>query len=362
LKGLLLLNSARQFPSQKSTRSIRKSALLVLRLSIAIGILLWLERSGALNFRSLSRLLHVWPLTIAAVAILFLDISLMAIRVSLLFSVQDLSLPFQDALQLTLTGYLFSMLLPGPAGGDVAKFYYAGRKNQGKRPEIAAALLFDRLIGLLSMILLPLFFAPFFPVLIHSVRTMREVLWLDALLAMGLLLVLTVAMFFKRSRDWLSRWLGKWPNLRDQWNRATGAIALYREHRAALLYATILSLLANCAYIIVTALGLYATNPAAFSFRLLFVAPVGHLINALPVTPGGLGVGEAAFSALFTTAGIDGGAGALICVRLWNAAVALIGGAIYLWGIGRFHIDVLAPSGEVAAVVEAIPEPQFDKG
>ncbi|HXW55797.1 MAG TPA: hypothetical protein VEJ67_08625, partial [Candidatus Cybelea sp.] len=72
--------------------------------------------------------------------------------------------------------------------------------------------------------------------------------------------------------------------------------------------------------------------------------------------------GEAAFSALFTTAGMRGGAGALICLRLWNAAVALIGGAVYLWGIGRFHIGVLAPSGEVAAVVEAVAEPQFDKG
>jgi glycosyltransferase 2 family protein len=362
LKGRSLLNSATRFPSQNSNAPVRKAALLLLRLSIAIGILVWLEKSGALNFHSLSRLLHIWPLTLAAVAILFLDVSLMAIRVALLFGVQDLSLSFQDALQLTLTGYLFSMLLPGTAGGDVAKFYYAGRKNQGKRPEIAAALLFDRLVGLFSMILLPLVFAPFFLALIRSVRGMREVLWFDTLLAICLLFVLGVAMFFEPFRDWLSRLLDRWPNLRDQWDRAAGAIALYREHRAALVGAMILSLLANCAYIIVTALGLYATSPAGFSLRLLFVAPVGHLINALPVTPGGLGVGEAAFSALFATAGMKGGAGALICVRLWNAAVALIGGAIYLWGIGRFHIGVLAPNGEVAGVVEPVPEPQFDKG
>jgi uncharacterized protein (TIRG00374 family) len=335
--------------------------LLAVRLAIGIVILVWLERSGALNLHSLSRLLHIWPLTLAAVAILFLDISLMAIRVAVLFRVQDLSLSFQDALQLTLTGYLFSMLLPGTAGGDVAKFYYAGRKNQGTRPEIAAALLFDRLVGLLSMILLPLLFAPFFLPLIRSVRAMREILWIDALLCLALLLGLFVAMYFAPFREWMSGLLEKWPSLQDQWNRAAGAIALYRKDRAALLYAMMLSLLANFAYVIVTALGLYATNPSAFSFRLMFIAPVGLVINALPVTPGGLGVGEAAFSALFVTAGMRGGAGALICVRLWNAMVALIGGAVYLWGIGRFHIPVLSRSGEPARVVDAVPEPQFEE-
>lgn len=56
-----------------------------------------------------------------------------------------------------------SLFLPGSAGGEVARFYYAGRENHGSWPEIAAALLFDRLMSVLCLILvrLPLLFAPF---------------------------------------------------------------------------------------------------------------------------------------------------------------------------------------------------------
>jgi glycosyltransferase 2 family protein len=335
---------------------------LVLRLAIGIAVLVWLQRSGALNFHSLARLLRIWPLTLAAVGFLIFDLFLMSIRVCLLFRAQSLKLSLKDALHLTLTGFLFSMLLPGTAGGEIAKFYYAGRQNQRKRPEIAAALLFDRLIGLSSMILLPLLFAPLSSQLIRSVQAVRQILWMDALLALCLLAGLIAITLFQPFRHRVCCWLGKWPTLQDLWKRGTGVIVSYREHRVTLLYAIALSFLANFAYIVVTALGFYATSPGAFSLNVLLVAPIGHLINALPLTPGGLGVGEAAFNALFHAAGMRGGADALFCVRLWNATIALVYAAIYLWGMERRHHGHESREVREHGVIEAVRQPQFDKG
>ena len=358
------MSNKKQVAPGNSSGSVRKIAFLVLRMAIGIALLVWLERSGALNFHAFVRLLRIWPLTLAAVAILLLDLVLMSIRISLLFHAQNLALSLEDAFHLTLTGFIFSMFLLGTAGGEVARFYYAGRQNQGNRAEIAAALLLDRLIGLLSMILLPLLFAPFSLHLIHSLPAVERILFMDALLGLCLLLVLIVAIFFGPFHYRFWPWLKKWPALQNLWERATGTLASYRRHRAALLSALILSLLANCAYIVVTGLGLYATSPASFSARVLLVAPVGHLINALPLTPGGLGVGEAAFSALFAAAGMHGGADALFCVRLWNAIVALAYAVIFVWGIGwrrRWNVTVSGRKTRERAMIDAA-QPQFDKG
>jgi hypothetical protein len=52
--------------------------------------------------------------------------------------------------------FLLLDVLPGAAGGDLAKLYYASRKNEGRRAVVAAVLLFDLVIGLLSLVLISL--------------------------------------------------------------------------------------------------------------------------------------------------------------------------------------------------------------
>jgi uncharacterized membrane protein YbhN (UPF0104 family) len=69
------------------------------------------------------------------------------------------------------------------------------------------------------------------------------------------------------------------------------------------------------------------------------VIPMGDVANSLPLTPGGLGVGETAFSVLFKLAGLQGGAEALLCWRIWRAMVGLIGLVIYLRGMRRSVFD-----------------------
>ncbi len=315
--------------------ALRKTAFLLLRLAIGLGILVYLAKSGQINLSSLTRLFAVWPITVAAVGFLLLDILMMSIRASLLFRNARLTLTLGNSIQLNLIGFLFSTFLPGAAGGDIAKLVYATRENHGRRAEVATVMILDRLVGLFSLVLLPVLFAPFFLDLLRSVPVLRRLLYLDALLAVLMIVAAALFMFFLPARSWVSSLLGRWPRVKNLALRIFDAMTVHGKAQATLLFALLLSVLANLALIAVTALALYVVNPVSFSMRLALVAPIGHLVNSLPLTPGGIGVGETAFNALFALTGIAGGAEALLCVRVWNVLVGLSGLLVYLFGLGR---------------------------
>jgi hypothetical protein len=287
-----------------------------------------------------------------------IDVLLMAMRTSLLFRCMNFHVSLANATRLTLIGFFFSTFLPGAAGGDLAKVYYAAKENQGRRAEVAAILLFDRIIGLLSLLLLPLIAAPFFTGLIQAVAVLRYLLVVDVVLALGLVTGLGLIMTSERARRALSLESNSWLGERNVLSRVVSTVAAYKRTPGPLVNALFLSLLANCALIVVTWLAALALYPHGISGKLFLVAPIGHLVNSLPLTPGGLGVGETAFAALFAITGIRGGAETLLCWRLWNALIGLVGLAIYLFGMGRTVSEAPAsrPAEDTESSVPALAE------
>jgi hypothetical protein len=59
---------------------------------------------------------------------------------------------------------------------------------------------------------------------------------------------------------------------------------------------------------------------------------LGLVANALPITPGGLGVGEAAFEGLFRTVGYAGGAHLILAWRAGMLALCCVGCVFYILG------------------------------
>jgi glycosyltransferase 2 family protein len=318
-----------------SASAKKKIVLTVLRLTFGIAILAYLFESGQIHVGLFRNIAHAWPIMIAGLICLLIDVFLMAMRTSLLFRAMSFHVCLANAMRLTLIGFFFSTFLPGAAGGDLAKVYYATKENQGRRAEVAAVLLFDRIIGLLSLLLLPLIAAPFFSRLVQSVTVLRYLLTVDALLAAALVGGLVVIMTSQRIRRAFSLESSSWLGERNVVRRIVSTIAAFGKAPAAVVNALALSLLANCSLIVVTWLAAMAVQPLRISSKLFLVAPIGHVVNSLPLTPGGLGVGETAFASLFAAAGIRAGAETLLCWRLWNALIGLAGLAIYFLGIGR---------------------------
>jgi glycosyltransferase 2 family protein len=310
-----------------------KVLLTLVRLAIGIGLLVYLARSGIIDLRALSRLATAWPITLAAVSLLLFDVFLMSLRLSWLFRPQGLHLPLSTSLQLTLVGFFFATFVPGSAGGDIARMFYATRGNSGRRTEIMAVVIFDRVIGLFSMLLLPLLFAPMFPRLIQSAPALRYLLLTVALLALCLLAGFFVGVWNESILNLLRRNAFGFPNWRSLAIRGLETIRAYRHSPGILASALGASMLANLSLLVVTALGMLIVNPAGLKMEMCLVIPMGYIANSLPLTPGGLGVGEAAFNALFDITGLHGGADALLCWRIWSALVGILGLVLYLRGL-----------------------------
>lgn len=84
------------------------------------------------------------------------------------------------------------------------------------------------------------------------------------------------------------------------------------------------------------------------------IFPFGILTLVLPISPGGIGVGHAAFNTLFKMIGIEGGASVFNAYLVAQIAPALLGAFPYL-ALKRSH--ALPSEEEAAAVaVESPPE------
>jgi uncharacterized membrane protein YbhN (UPF0104 family) len=79
--------------------------------------------------------------------------------------------------------------------------------------------------------------------------------------------------------------------------------------------------------------------PNAEPLTVSLLALLGMLANALPITPGGLGVGEAAFEGLFRTVGYSGGARLILAWRVGMLALCCLGSALYMAGARRGQAD-----------------------
>lgn len=332
----------------------------LVRLGVGVAIILYLAKSGIIDWRGLSKLFTQWPITMAAVALLLLDVALIALRLCWLFRPLGLRLPFYNSMQLTLVSFFFGTFLPGAAGGDVARVFYATKGNSGRRTEIITVLLFDRALGLFSLLILPLFFAPLFPQLLRELPVVRILLFAVALLAAGMLCAFLILVFSPHLMDCCASLVRRLIPRLGKLDRIFGTIhetmTAYRHTPRALAAALGISLIANLSLIAVTALGVLALKPASWTAKMFIMIPMGHVVNSLPLTPGGLGVGETAFDALFEIAGLRGGADALLCWRIWRALVSMLGLAVYLRGFKLAIFDQEPiPSNNISHAGSGLP-------
>ncbi|GAC1700716.1 MAG: hypothetical protein NVS9B4_02620 [Candidatus Acidiferrum sp.] len=312
----------------------RKPLLALLRFAFGTAILIYLFHTKTIDPRILTKLVSAWRITLVAMAVLLVDLLLMSERACLLFKPQGLRLTLADSFRLSLLGLFFSTFLPGASGGDVAKLFYATKEHAGQRAKIVTVLIFDRAIGFFSMLVLPFFFVPLFLPLIRSLPSLRHVLWVIAYLSLGTLGVLLLAVFNRPLQSLLSKDSlipARWRTLA---RNSLSSLETYQRSPGALLAALLISLLANLSVIAITALAVLLLNPAGLASRMCLIIPIGHVINGIPLTPGGLGVGEAAFNALFKMTGLQSGAETLFIWRIWKTSISLLGFAVYLRGMG----------------------------
>jgi uncharacterized protein (TIRG00374 family) len=318
VKGRLSLASevASPLQSEVADRPWRQRLLFVVKLLVAASLLGWLFASGRLDFSPLLNVRQYECLGLACLAILG-SMLVLVWRWKWLLAAQGLPITTLSAIRMTWTGYFANTFLPGSAGGDLAKAFVACRYHPGTKTRAASSVFMDRAFGMHSLCFVGLV-AGLCIVIRGCTARQSGVIWLAALCftgaSVGLFLLLwrpTAGMalrllpqrFRKVSMDSLERYRQRWKMLAVIW-----------------LYSVLCNLLSIASYILVA-----AALGVEVNFAQLLAIPLVIVSSSIPISPGGLGVAEAAGAQLFMEFGIPAGGLIVLATRLGTVLFSIPG-------------------------------------
>ncbi|HEX7070087.1 MAG TPA: lysylphosphatidylglycerol synthase transmembrane domain-containing protein [Rhodothermales bacterium] len=306
-----------------------------IRVAVGGGLLLYLGLSGAVHWGSLLGLASSWPITLLAFVLLFVALVLTSWRLCLLLEPSGFRLSLGASTRLTLIGVVFNNCLPGFAGGDVAKIYYANHGNRGRRTEVTTLMLLDRIAGMFALLVWPLLIPLAFPHTVHDIPILSELLWIDGAVVLAMIVGAAVATATPLMESRPVRWLTQRIPLGKYAARIMDTIYGYRHNWRRVISAVAISLVSHTIVVGTLLMCAETVAPGGAAWEMCVLVPFGFLANMLPVTPGGLGVGEAAFDQLFGFAGLSGGAETMLAWRLLMFAMGIPGLLYYLQGQRR---------------------------
>lgn len=315
--------SASAARARPRARSAWRVALGLVRLALAALLVLWaLTRPGAAEAL---RALLARPAVLALLPCFGLaGAALEAARLACLVRAQGTPLSWRAGLRVVACGSFVNHALSGAAAGDLARLLALTRGQPGARVELATALLVDRVVALGSLCALVLGTA----LAEHELLRRSELARGVALALAAAVAVLALALGLALSRRVHARLAppaGAAHGWRGALARASRALLAYRGRAGALLVALALSLAGHALLFGLILLEGALVAPDAPARAVLALTLLALVVNALPVTPGGLGVGEAASEALFASAGFAGGPAILLGWRAAQLPVVLLG-------------------------------------
>ncbi len=277
--------------------------------------------------------------------------------------VRALALPFRflDALRLGFVGFFLQFLSLGAVGGDLFKAVFLAREQPQRRPEAIATVFIDRAVGMFGLLLV----------------TCLAFVWLgwDRLppqlhpVAISCFVVTAMACFVVVGLLWtqattrpLRSLLRRFPTVCGVLLRAEHAVRLYRQHRISFVIAVGSAMISHC--LLATSAFFAAAgvsdHPPNFGEQLV-IWNIAGAVGTLPLSPGGLGTFEAAYTELYQAipAGggdIESGVAVAIVLRVVSLIVAAIGVIVY--GFSRREMQALMEDNRQAdAAAEAEDQP-----
>lgn len=335
---------------------MKKKIITALQIAITVAIFVWLfhdkqKRDETLQSMKSANLL--WILAgIAAYGIVEL---LGATRWYILLRVQGITVPWLRLVRLLMIGILFNPLLPGGTGGDVVKIFFLLKETADKKTQALLAVLMDRLIGLVGLIIVagtviiwkwdwltmgrpipPFEFSWFF-----SFSHMKA--WLSQIppttqLLYTLLFILggtvfgLIFSFIITGLGIAHKLPAKFPK-RDVLIDLTVAYNMYAKAWPPTLLAIFLSFGVHIFSFLMFYAGAKAVRETINLIDFCAIMPIVNTLTSLPISVGGAGVREGLFQTLLHDLSNVPGAHARAISLLGYAMMvfwALIGGIVYL--------------------------------
>jgi uncharacterized protein (TIRG00374 family) len=265
----------------------------LIRIAAAVALLALLYHWHVIDLGTLDVVVARPEILALALAAALANIPLEALRWHILLRAQGIDLRLWRTISVFATSVFFANFLPGAAGGDVIRGVYVYKAAPGRRAAALLSILIDRLIGLIAFVLLVLA-----AMLTRPVG--RGPLGFSVLTLSGLFIALLVLLFFYGHviAQRLKRLLpGRSARLAQIVDDIGAALRQYaRDWRttglAMLLSVVIAGGAVGPIMLIAQAMPFAGPSTADYGIAGLYAL----IANSLPVTPGGLGIGEGAFA------------------------------------------------------------------
>jgi uncharacterized protein (TIRG00374 family) len=275
---------------------VRSQNLLgAIRAGVGIAAICVLFYFSRIDLKALAVLTN-GPAAVVCIALVFSSLPIAARRWAILLRVLGFDIAFKKLYHVTAITNFLNVFFIGPLGGDLTRTIYIWRIVGHSGAGIASSIVVDRLLGLLAAFCVALLYVIFnwprmngHPALFSLAISI--VLGFSGLVA-GAATILIAPAFIKRCQKHLLRW----PRIESLFAWMHDTVHMIRHRPMELLYAQALALLSQAttvgAVVVVgKALGADALGLADY----MLAVPVTVVANTLPITPNGLGIGEAAF-------------------------------------------------------------------
>jgi uncharacterized protein (TIRG00374 family) len=316
-------------------RNISKSLSLLVKIAFAAGVIYWMIHSGRLNLQVVGRAFREqWELALFLLATLYLQVALNSWRWNVLNGALGFGIKYREAFSLSMIGLLFTVVIPGSVGGDVIKAYYVGTRVPNRRAHAFTTILMDRYLGLLSLLTLGAAGACWNYRVILSNKVMTTLATFVVLTFLGSAAFLAaVVLFSNQVSAILRRVVRRFPVARHA-VKSCEALEEFRANPGVLLIGILMSLPSHLIAVLgmLVSMGMVGAHEVPFE-RFLLIVPLGLISTVIPLSPGGVGIGQAAFYGLFEALSRGTGAAASNAFTVYQTlqvAVYLSGFVSYL--------------------------------
>jgi uncharacterized protein (TIRG00374 family) len=317
---------------------MKKAILTGIQVLVTVGILIWVFHDHTKRhemWEALQQAFHrpggvEWLMTgFACYGVVEL---LAAGRWFLLLRVQDVELPLWRVGALFMLGIFFNLFMPGGTGGDVLKVYFLLKEiPKNKAAKGLLAVLMDRLIGLLALIMVSSVIIVIQYQWLQTTPVSRSLTWVLMLILVASLAGIVFS--FVISGFGLAHKLPVKMPMRDQLIDVSKAYNAYAKAWPASLACLVGSFGVHLSMFMLFVCAARALNVNISTGALLTVMPIILTISAMPISVGGAGVREGLFAALLgPLCGVSQAEAVTLSLTgfMLQAAWGTLGGIIYL--------------------------------
>lgn len=308
---------------------------LLLKGGLAGALVYWLLANGKLDLSQVGLLVTSSRIFFLAIALWFFGSVLQgSLRWLILMRAQGLQITYLKTIQLHLVGIFFNTAMPGAVGGDLVKAVYVTKlQPKGRKTPAIVSIVVDRVMGLLSLFTIACIAIIFQRDLLETHPVLKPFAYIVVLGLLGVIGVAVLAFSQKHSpRDPIARLLAKPVPGFSLLLKIYQAFQSYRDSLGSLLLAWSLGLVNGLLFMaffweLQSALTVGDMDLAGF----VLMTPIGLITVALPIMPGGFGVGHLSFDQFYALLGVQGGGNVFNLYFISQTMLNLLGSIPYIF-------------------------------